>query len=280
MSRPSRCITPLLGVSMALFAGCTDFGPFGDEAAELTFFQEFADVGDRVVEIIGVSGSIDVRAAANRTSVRIEGERRVEADTRSDAERSVELLDVEFTTDAAVIQARTVEPPPRDRESYEVHYRVTVPLGTRVRLTQLNGNTETFGELTDLDIDIVNGNIDVDRATGAVTLDTDNGNIDVGLVVGTLAASTTNGGVFARVEMPLGARTEIHSVNGNLHLEMPGETSAMLELATTNGSVTTSGFTLTDATIAANRVMARIGNGDGDVVATTTNGNVRFEARP
>jgi DUF4097 and DUF4098 domain-containing protein YvlB len=185
---------------------------------------------------------------------------RVEAVKRARSERALEELKVEIVAETDRVSVRTRYPRPHWLgHAGSVEYRVSVPRGARVRVTDVNGRVE------------------IDGVGGAVHASTVNGAVDVKDAGGPVEASSVNGSVevdVARVD-PSG-RSELHTTNGSVRLTLPRDAGADVEASTVNGSVGCD-FDLTDGSKSRRRLEGRIGGGGARFALGTVNGSVHVD---
>jgi hypothetical protein len=185
---------------------------------------------------------------------------RIEATKRAASERALDELKVEIEGEGERVSVRTRYPRPRwIGNSGAVEYRVSVPRGARVRVTNVNGRVEVGG------------------VTGAVHASTVNGSVDLTGVGGAIEASAVNGGVevdVARVDPA--ARSELRTTNGSVRLTLPRDASADVEAHTVNGSVHCD-FDLADEHKGRRRLEGRIGSGGARFELGTVNGSARID---
>ncbi|MEO6327035.1 MAG: DUF4097 family beta strand repeat-containing protein [Thermoanaerobaculia bacterium] len=109
-----------------------------------------------------------------------------------------------------------------DGESFrvDVRYTITVPAGTPVHASSVNGNIQVRGVSGELELSTVNGRITFDGARHDARLSTVNGNID---------------GSFA--ELPRGTDVKAETVNGNVTLRLPASAGFKFTGRTMSGDI-------------------------------------------
>lgn len=239
-----------LGLSLVL-AGCVggNFGtPFRatvDETRPLAANGEFS--------LENVNGSV-------RLTTWDEARVRIEAVKRAHSERALEELKVEIVAEADRVSVRTRYPRPHWLgNAGSVEYRVSVPRGARVRVSDVNGRVEIDGVGAAVHASTVNGSVDVKDAGGPVEASSVNGSVEVEV---------------ARVE-PSG-RSELHTTNGSVRLTLPRDASADVEASTVNGSVGCD-FDLADGRKSRRKLEGRIGSGGARFEIGTVNGSVHVD---
>ena len=185
---------------------------------------------------------------------------RIEAVKRARSERALEELKVEIEGEGDRLSVRTRYPRPHWMGSAgSVEYRVSVPRGARVRVSNVNGRVEVDGVLGSVHASTVNGSVDVTGVGGAVEASAVNGSVEVDV---------------ARVD-PSG-RSELHTTNGSVRLTLPRDTSADVEAHTVNGSVGCD-FDLADVSKSRRKIEGRIGTGGARFELGTVNGSAHID---
>jgi DUF4097 and DUF4098 domain-containing protein YvlB len=75
--------------------------------------------------------------------------------------------------------------------------------------------------------------------------------------------------------MPLEG-VQVRSTNGSVQLTLPQQTSARLELSTTNGGITTDIPISVQGRVSRRQLSAVLGNGGPEIRISTTNGSIRI----
>jgi hypothetical protein len=185
---------------------------------------------------------------------------RIEAVKHAGSERALEELKVEIVGEGDRLSVRTLYPRPRWMGGAgSVEYRVSVPRGVRVRVSNVNGRVEVDGVAGALRASTVNGSVDVTGAGGEVEATAVNGSVEVDV---------------ARVD-PSG-RSEIRTTNGSVRLTLPRDTSAEVEAHTVNGSVHCD-FDLTGVSKSRRKIEGRIGSGGARFELGTVNGSAHID---
>lgn len=148
-------------------------------------------------------------------------------------------------------------------QNYEVSISIYVPSNLTfngVKIGTINGGiTVQSISATNLGLVTVNGGITFHCGTCA-----------------NVTATTTNGSVTGSFTSPIvSGNYKFDSVNGSVSITVPTVSSFRLDARTTNGSVTTSGLTLSNITIqTSTHLIATIGTGGATMIVTTINGSV------
>jgi hypothetical protein len=137
----------------------------------------------------------------------------------------------------------------------KVHFKLQVPAGVRLELRGVNGN--------------------ITAATSApVEARTTNGDIRVVTAVGPVRGETTSGDVDLRMTSLTGSDSVIaRSMNGDVFVYLPESAAATVDLATTNGAVSTEFQVLVTGEPSRRRLQATLGSGTHPVRLRTLNGD-------
>jgi hypothetical protein len=123
----------------------------------------------------------------------------------------------------------------------------------------------------------VNGSVDVSGATEEVTASSVNGHVEAETRGGPVQARSVNGSVEAVMHAVTSAtKLEYSSVNGSVHVTLPADLKADVELSTTNGSVR-SDFPITIfGSLEARHMRGTIGGGGIALRIDTVNGSIEL----
>jgi len=248
--------------ALALVVSChlTDPNDRRHEAVD-SFSHTVAAANLTLVQVGAVSGSIEMWGDPAATSVTIEGERRVTAPSRSEAERRLDDLEVRVTRDDGRLLIQTLEPTSARDVSFQVAYRVVAPAGL------------------DLTVDAANGSLAVTDLAGDLVVRLANGDVELTRLAGTVDVRLTNGQLDAELEPSGVARIEIDVVNGAIDLGVPKSLSAWLTAQVVNGTIAVSQLTLFDVVQSRTRLEARLASGVGSVDLSLVNGDVHVRGR-
>jgi Putative adhesin len=225
------------------------------------WLRSYALNPDGELQIVAGSGSIEVTAGTAPT-VEVRAERVVRASSDASARGLVPSVRIreEATPDRILLQDQGFGDTLAGA-SVEVHFHVSVPPSTRLRLRMLNGN------------------ITVSSVDAAVVASTTNGQIHGSALVGRVDARTTNGSVtldLTRVSDPV----TVEVVEGAIDLTLPPDANADLQAECTNGSLDVARLSLQmDDAPTTHRVRGRLAGGGVTIALTTLNGNIQVRPR-
>jgi DUF4097 and DUF4098 domain-containing protein YvlB len=190
---------------------------------------------------------------------------------------NLEKVTIEVNGQAGAVAVDTVYPKFRNLR-VSVNYTVKVPEGVRLEwVKSTNGDVELVGRYGDVKASSTNGDIKVTGAAAAAELGTTNGSINAADVTGPVDAHTTNGRITLSVPQLKGDITA-HTTNGSITARLGGEINARLKVHTTNGHIDTSlPVTIKDLNQSRRRLEGTIGSGGALIDLSTTNGSVTIE---
>lgn len=240
------------------FAGAEDFVWHGQVA------------NGHTLEVKGVNGSIEATGGGREAEVRA-----IKTARRSNQD-SVEIKVIEHA-DGVTICA--VYPTPSDARranecrageggnmstrdnDVQVKFIVRVPAGVRLAAKTVNGGIDAKGLDAEVQAHTVNGSIKVETS-GRAEAQTVNGSIDASM---------------GRADWD--GKNEFKTVNGAIHLDLPGDLSTEVSAKTVNGAIETD-FPLTvKGRFSRRSLSGTIGGGGRELELETVNGGIRLSRR-
>ena len=252
-------------VVFCLMAGCdlahhgrTLEGRAGDE-----WTRSYPLAADAEVQIVGASGSIDVRGG-NGTTVEVRAERIARAATEAAARELLPRIEIreDITPERVLLQTQGLGGIVIGVE-VEVNYHLTVPAGARLRLRAANGPV-TVADM--------NGRVVISSGNGEVTGRNLRGGVDARAVNKPLMIDLAAFGLD-----PI----DLRAVNGPVDLKLPADANATVDANCTNGTIDISDLAfepLGDQT--KRRVRGRLNAGGAPIEITSVNGDIRVRPRP
>jgi DUF4097 and DUF4098 domain-containing protein YvlB len=180
------------------------------------------------------------------------------AATEADARALAGRVQIE-TSDG---QVRTDGPRTRDRESWQVSYRVQTP--TR----------------TDLELEASNGSVSVSGVNGRIRAESSNGSIRFADLAGDVSGRSSNGSVHVTLSGTRweGSGLDVRTSNGSAQVEIPDNYNAHLVTGTSNGSLSVD-FPVTVTGRISRRIDTDLGSGGATIRVESSNGSVRIGRR-
>lgn len=252
---------PALLALCLVWMGCggSSTGPDdGDNAysAVEDFYYSFEVDEQSGLRIEAISGTVTVRGVSGVDSVIIKGTKRVRAPSQEDADERLHGLNVIVKNVTDEVSAKTTQPSDTEGRSYEVDYEITMPPEMAVMVSSVNGTITIQDVASDLTISSTNGGVVLDDYMGDATI------------------YVVNGTVVGDVTLPLSGEFVAVVVNGSVGLEIPADTSAEFSAHITNGGISTSGLAFTDLETTSTSVTGTLGDGEGIIGLTVTNGTI------
>ena len=204
----------------------------------------------------GINGNVDILGRSDAAAVRVTGEKKVGSNTRQDAQRRLNDIEIVVNERLDEIVIGTLQPDNTQGRNYVVDYTITLPVDLAVAAILLNGN-------------IIVAGIDNDVVVNAI-----NGNVRLEAIVGNALVNLTNGNIDSEVVMPLTGSIEQATTNGNITLAIPTTTSADFSARVTNGNIALDNLDLSDAVRTNQSLIGKLGDGDGTIELRTVNGNI------
>ncbi len=230
------------------------------EQATASFTDTLTITTSTELRLVGINGSVVAAGDAPDGLVQIVGTRRVRSESIADARERLADIEVTIEEIGAVVAVTTTHRREPNGRAYEVDYTIFVPPSFGVDITQANGT------------------VSVARIQSAVVIDNTNGAVDA-LTNGDLDIAVANGAIEADATVPSGGTINLASVNGEVSLAIPTNTSAVFAAAIVNGTIELDNLQLDEQTITANEVNGRLGAGNGTITLRVTNGGIRAIGR-
>ena len=251
----------LLILSLHLFFNCgindPDNNVFNTEYSATENFSFTVDGSNRSqLKVNSINGSIEILGVAGLSSVEISGEKKVDSETRADAQAHLKDLDVNISTSGTEINVETEQPQETYGRDYSVNFQIRVPASWQVKTNLTNGEVYVDSLNNDVDINLINGNVVLNEVFGGVNV------------------VLTNGQVDGRLFLPLHSQFDISTTNGVINLLFPKTTSANFTAQVTNGIIKTNELSFSNMSSSNQLVTGKLGNGQGSIQLKTTNGNI------
>lgn len=220
-----------------------------------------------------VNGSIEV-TSWDKAEVKIVARKSVRAGSQRDAERFMERLKIEITSESNRIKVVTEHPRRSGNSSFwdlfssskniqfSVSYEIVVP------------------RECSLDIHTTNGKIYIEKINGAVKARSTNGALNLVDINGDVTAKTTNGSIKAEIlRIQPESEVELRTTNGRISVTLPENLHADITARTTNGSISTDFPLEIVGKYSSKKIAGTIGDGGGKIDLRTTNGSISINSR-
>lgn len=230
----------------------------GRARAERTWTRSYTLTGtETAVEIVNVSGAIEVEAVAGNT-LEVKAVITARGTTEEDAQQV--LAKVEMGEEASPSRVRLEARYPRElgRHGIEVTYTVRAPRLAKVALENVNGHVKVNGVVAGLRAETANGSVNGEGL----------GN--------TVVATTTNGEIKVRMASMGGEGVSLETTNGSIDLRLPGDAKATMSARCVNGGVAVTDLPFEKSGEGSRRKLDGTINGGGAAVRLeTVNGRIR-----
>jgi DUF4097 and DUF4098 domain-containing protein YvlB len=211
------------------------------------------------VEVHNVNGSIEVESSGDG-KLHVWAERVAKAPHEAAAKELLQKIEIvdQVTANRIRIETRGPRGLFGTAQTY-VSYRVAVPEGASVKVTNTNGR------------------ITVRDVTGAVEARTTNGGVAGHGLKGRIDASTTNGGIDIAADAVAAEGITLETTNGGVSLAIPSSTKADISASVTNGGIDSGGLAIERlAESSRRRLEGRLNGGGAKIRLETTNGGIRI----
>lgn len=243
-------------------------------SASENFSSRIEVAAQSYLDLRGINGTVEIIGSDNSDIVDIWGERRVESDSRSDAEANLQRLSVEIIVNEDGIVVETRQPDETHGRNFIVNYHLRVPRNWLIYGENINGNTTVEAFNNAVEVGLTNGNLDVTSINGDVSAALVNGNLNIKEVSGSVLGALVNGNISGKVYLPLMGTCKLTTVNGNVALSIPQTTSAYFSSRVSNGGISLANLTLQNAVTTPTSLSGVLGSGNGSIDLQTVNGSI------
>jgi len=229
------------------------FPPFRntDFKAFESFSEEVVVGNGSRVNLQGVNGNIIVTGMSGASSILIEGTKLVGSDSTQDAEDQLQMLEVNVQSLVNDISIETIHPQNPGGRQYVVDYVITLPNDAEIQISNSNGN------------------VILDAIDNDVTVNNTNGNVTLMDIAGSAEVSLVNGIIDCEVTLPLNGSIDLKTVNGNINLDIPADTSAGFSADVTLGTISNSNLVFQSEVRTSASLSGTLGNGQGTITLET-----------
>ena len=226
------------------------------------------------LKIQGINGIIEVIGVSQSDSIVIQGEKKIESESLSDAQGHLEDIIISLETNSDCLLIKTIQPSQSNGRNYLVYYTVRVPDSISIETQLINGETDVANIKNLVKSYHTNGEITLRSIRGEVITGITNGVVSMNDIQGSTTATTVNGSIQAQLTLPDSGRCNLSTVNGSIGLSIPQSTSASFRSATVNGVVLVTNLSLTNSSFSQALVTGILGNGRGMIHLEAVNGDI------
>lgn len=213
---------------------------------EVEFFSVEVPVDNHTqFNLIGKDGEVTVTGISGVSSVVVTAIKRVQSESPEDAKAHLQELDVNVQDLANEVRVSTIQPIDKGGRNYIVDYTITLPKFLAIHVLNLNG----IVTLDSVDNDVAVSNL--------------NGEVILSKILGSALIALLNGTIESEVTLPLNGTIDLNTLNGDINLAIPVNTSADFSAAVTIGSIDVSNLVLQNPIITKVFHSGRLGSGQG-----------------
>jgi len=257
--RRSDRLLPILGAALILaLGGCG--GDDGQEGgcplnivgnnnfeAEASFIDTVNVTSQSQITLVGVNGRVTITGTAGATSIMISAIKRVQSESPQDAELHLQKLNVDVQRLPNEVRVHTIQPTCNEGRRYLVDYDITMPMNLRTSVTNLNGI------------------ITLDSLQNHVAVKNLNGNVTLTNILGGALVRLLNGTINGTLTMPLNETLDMKTLNGNIDLKLPVNTTAQFLAQISTGTITVSNLVLQNEVKTSTSLSGTFGAGQGTI---------------
>ena len=230
-----------------------------DFSATESFDYEILTKNKKRFRLNAINGSIDIEGSTDVTTVKIWGERIVRSESCEDAEEHLNNLKVSVVERQDEVFVETIQPESTHGRDYEVIYHVLLPKSWKVIVGNINGNVEVRTIEGDISIELINGTARLSDIVSNVVIGVTNGNID------------------SKSALPEHGTCRMSTVNGQISLTIPRETSANFNAYITNGDISISDLVLNNLYMTRRNTSGVLADGNGTISLEVINGQIKVK---
>ena len=232
-----------------------------DHSGALTeeFHQTYAITADGRVELDNINGAVHV-SSWDRNEVK------VDAVKYADTKERLDEMKIEVDSGKDYLSVRTKYPNHDHSWNWGSHnnpggveYTLTVP--RTVRLDEIK---------------LINGSLDVNGVSGEVRASCINGRLEARDLAGRTQLSTVNGRLEANFQKLAGQSVELNSVNGEIGLTIPSDSSAEVEASTVSGGIHNDFGLHVSHHFVGHNLRGELGNGGTRIHLSDVNGRIEI----
>ncbi len=228
--------------------------------AEETFSLEALVENRAQFRLHGKTGGITITGQPGALSVTITGTKRVQSESTQDAQAHLQDLTVNMQSLPNEIFVETFQPQDQNTggREYIVDYTITLPQDLQTHVNSISGTVT---------LDSINNNVSVNNVGGSVTLKQ---------IVGGALINVLGGTIESEITLPLNGSIDLNTLNGDINLTIPLNTSAGFSATVTLGTITAPNLVLQNETRTSTFLGGTLGSGQGTITLEIEQiGNIR-----
>lgn len=272
--RSAAAMIAALAISTALLPGCFSGSMRAVVPASMT--TELPAVSTVGIDVATNNGKLVITQDASV------GKARVTAQASLVSEDRAQRFTIETTlTDAGVLVVRPVWPDGERYNNEKCSFEIVAPDLSEILAETSNGSVRITGGEGKANIRTSNGAITIAERDGDTYARTSNGSISVADGAGALDLVSSNGAITIRGTSPGPAdapyQWRASTSNGSIKLDLIEPATCRIRASTSNGKATVSQRSASGDShrlISAKSVDHDLGDGEGEIVLTTSNGSI------
>ena len=248
-------LVAMLPVILIGFISIIGSGGNSDDGDSHTRFEEKEPFSFDVVvgsqdqlNLLGVNGEITITGESGADSVLIAGVKRVQSSiSAQDAKDYLPQLEVDWESLANEINVETIQPQDTADRNYRIDYTLTLPSYFKVEVNSINGVVT---------LDSIDNDVAVSMA---------NGNVALMNIHGSASVALANGTIESDVILPLNGTIDLSTATGNIHLDIPSNTSAEFSATVLFGNINDSNLVFQNEERTPTSLSGTLGSGQGTI---------------
>ncbi len=243
-------------------------------SASEVFSEKYYITTQKQLCLNAINGAVEIIGVAEQDTLRIWGEKRVQSDSREDAEMHLKNLSVHSIVYDTKIVVETSQPSKSYGRNYQVFYHIRIPNTWEVFVNNINGAVMITSINNLVNLSSTNGENHIEDIYGNVTSILINGNMRLWNIEGNLHGQLTNGNINSQLFLPESGECKLHTVNGEINLSIPRSTSAYFSAGVQNGTISIKDITIHTSQSTKRSITGILGDGEGKINLQTVNGNI------
>jgi hypothetical protein len=221
-----------------------------------------------------IAGEIEVIGDSAANVVVLEGRKVVTANSPEAAQAALAHISVKIARLLNRLIVTSEHPSQTNDLSYEVDYTIKLPQNWQVNVILTEGNILIRNIDAPISTENFSGDVTLHNIKGNIALRNTNGDVTLSDINGNVAAELTNGNIDAAIAIPENGSALLTTQSGNITLQIPSQTGAILNADATTGVVQIFNLVLQQAVFGQHSIRGVLNNGDGHITLTTANGNI------
>jgi hypothetical protein len=263
--------------------GCTSM--LGQEKYQEEFLFTKTLTGLSELTVSNVNGSIEVIGVDGLTEALISGVKIVKADDTESARDHIGDITIDVAESSSGLQVATRQPQHSRGISYQVNYKIQVPMSWKVLAENTNGSVNINMIHGGMKAEVTNGSFNASDVAGAMNVTVTNGSIHTDAKIPDNASchlETTNGSITGRLDFKNNTACSVETTNGKIDLAIPRSASATVAAETNVGGISTDDLALANqeksrVNMIGAKLRGTLGDGSGKLHIEVQNGSIALK---